>query len=248
MTATTLILPTSALRVQPEAESEQVDQLLFGEGFEEIDRIGGWSFGEAMRDGYRGWTKSVGLLAGPPAPTHRVAALRTIALAEPRLRAPAGPALSLNALVRVEAVEAAYARVQHAGWVPARHLAPLGTFETDPAAVAERFVGAPYLWGGRCSIGLDCSGLVQQALYACGRPCRRDSDQQQAMGVAIGRAELRRGDLVFWDGHVGMMLDEARLIHANEHHMAVTAERLDEVVARRLAVGEGPPTGFRRVA
>src|SRR5690606_30742915 len=99
-------------------------------------------------------------------------------------------------------------------WVAAGHVAPLGTFETDPAAVAERFVGAPYLWGGRCSIGLDCSGLVQQALYACGRACRRDSDQQAAMGETVERGDLRRGDLVFWRGHVAMMLDESRLIHA----------------------------------
>ncbi|OYX34688.1 MAG: hydrolase Nlp/P60, partial [Caulobacterales bacterium 32-69-10] len=206
-----------------------------------------WSYGRALRDGYVGWVVSDFLAPGAPSPTHRVAALRTILFSEPRLRAPAGAALSLNALVRVEAQEGDYALVAGAGWVAGAHLAPIGTFEADPAAVAERFVGAPYLWGGRCSIGLDCSGLVQQALYACGRGCRRDSDQQALMGEAVDRADLARGDLVFWAGHVAMMLDPARLIHANAHHMAVTVEPLDAVVERRLAVGEGPPTGFRRL-
>ena len=120
-------------------------------------------------------------------------------------------------------------------------LKPVGEVETDPAAVAERFLGAPYQWGGRESLGLDCSGLVQQALYACGRACPRDSDQQQALGAAADPLALRRGDLVFWTGHVGMMLDRERLIHANAFHMQVSIEPLAEAVARA-----GEPTAYRR--
>jgi cell wall-associated NlpC family hydrolase len=243
----TAAVPTAPLRAAPDPSAEQLDQLLLGEGFEVWETRPDWSYGRALRDGYVGWVVSAFLAPGAPSPTHRVAALRTIAASAPRLRAHAGPALSLNALVRIEAEEAGYALAAGVGWIVAGHLAPLGTFEADPAAVAERFVGAPYLWGGRCSIGLDCSGLVQQALYACGRACRRDSNLQAEMGEAVDRAELRRGDLVFWDGHVGMMLDATRLIHATAHHMAVVVEPLDEVVARRIALGEGPPTGFRRL-
>jgi cell wall-associated NlpC family hydrolase len=122
-------------------------------------------------------------------------------------------------------------------------LSPIGVFETDPAGVAERFLGAPYQWGGRESLGLDCSGLIQQALYACGRACPRDSDQQAALGQPAPRESLRRGDLVFWRGHVGMMLDEARMIHANAFHMGVSIEPLAEALSRI-----GPATGFRRPA
>jgi cell wall-associated NlpC family hydrolase len=113
--------------------------------------------------------------------------------------------------------------------------------------VAERFLGAPYLWGSRESLGLDCSGLVQQALMACGRACPRDTDQQERMGEAVARDEFRHGDLVFWKGHVAIGLDEARIIHANGHHMCVAVEPLDEAIARIVAAGSGEPTSFRRL-
>jgi cell wall-associated NlpC family hydrolase len=114
-------------------------------------------------------------------------------------------------------------------------------FAGDPAAVALSFLGAPYQWGGRESLGLDCSGLVQQALYACGQACPRDSDMQAALGQAVERGALRRGDLVFWKGHVGMMLDGERLLHANAFHMQVQVEPLAQAIAR---IGE--PTAYRR--
>ncbi len=117
----------------------------------------------------------------------------------------------------------------------------------DLAGVAERFVGAPYLWGGRDIAGLDCSGLVQQALYACGQACPRDADQQAGLGRPIDRGALVRGDLVCWEGHVGVMLDQVRLLHASSHHMATVVEPLAEVIARAEATGRGAPTGFRRL-
>jgi cell wall-associated NlpC family hydrolase len=243
----TTIVPAAAIRARPEHDAEQVDQLLFGEGFDIEETRPGWFFGRAMRDGYAGWVLAASLGAGAPAPTHRVAALRTFPFAEPHFKSASAPALSLNALVRIEDEAAGFALATGAGWIAARHLAPIGTFEADPAAVAERFLGVPYLWGGRDSVGLDCSGLVQQALYACGRACPRDSVQQATIGGPVRREDLARNDLVSWEGHVGMMLDGTRLIHANVHHMAVAVEPLEETVARRLAAGEGPPVGFRRV-
>jgi cell wall-associated NlpC family hydrolase len=161
-----------------------------------------------------------------------VRAIRTFSFVEPSIKArPAGP-ISLNGLVRIEAEEGAFGRSEDGFWFWREHLAPVGVFEPDAAAVAERFLGAPYLWGGRTSIGLDCSGLVQQALYACGRACPRDTDQQAEIGRAVTRADLARGDLVCWKGHIGMMLDAGRLIHANAHHMAVAIEPVDEAIAR----------------
>ena len=126
-------------------------------------------------------------------------------------------------------------------------LKPVGEVETDPAAVAERFLGAPYQWGGRESLGLDCSGLSQAALFACGKACPRDADQQAQMGRAIGRAEFGRGDLVFWRGHMAIGLDETRIVHANGHHMAVAIEPLDIAIKRIDAAGVGQPTAFRRL-
>jgi hypothetical protein len=245
--AMTVAAPAAPLKAAPEAEAEQLDQLLFGEGFDVLEIEAGWAFGQARRDGYVGWSPLAALTAGEPAPSHRVSTLRTFAFAEPHVRAPSWGPLSLNALVRVEAETERFLRVAGAGWVARDHLSPIGVYEPDPAAVAQRYLGAPYLWGGRDSLGLDCSGLVQQAFYACGRACPRDSDQQERLGQAVGPERLDRNDLVFWQGHVGLMLDAGRLIHANSHHMGVAVEPLAQAVARIEAAGGGAPIAFRRV-
>jgi cell wall-associated NlpC family hydrolase len=173
--------------------------------------------------------------------------VRTYAFAEPSIKARASGPYSMNALVAVEAVEGRLAKAAGAGWMAVEHLAPVGVFEADMAAVAEQFVGAPYLWGGRESLGLDCSGLSQAALFACGKTCPRDADQQQQMGRAIGRRDFGRGDLVFWRGHMAIGLDSERIVHANGHHMAVAIEPLDGAIERIDAAGVGPPTAFRRL-
>ena len=119
--------------------------------------------------------------------------------------------------------------------------------ETDHAAVAERCLGAPYQWGGRESLGLDCSGLVQQALYACAKACPRDSDQQAELGSPVDAAALERGDLVFWKGHVAIVTGDNAIIHANAHHMMVAHEPLDAAIERIRAAGAGEPTAYRRL-
>ncbi len=241
----TVILPAAALRRAADPWSEQVDQLLFGEVFEVLDEADGYAWGQARRDGYVSFVETAALApAGPPA-THRVAAIRTYAFAEPSIKSRALGPYSINGLVAVEAREGRFAKAAGSGWFVEAHLAPVGLFETDPVAVAERFLGAPYLWGGRESLGVDCSGLVQQALLACGMACPRDTDQQAALGDPVETPA--RGDLVFWTGHVAMMLDETRIIHANAFHMATAIEPLAQTRARYLANGVGEPTAFRRV-
>jgi len=153
----------------------------------------------------------------------------------------------MNALVAVEAQEGRLCKVAGAGWMAAEHLSPVGVFETDLAGVAERFLGTPYLWGGRESLGLDCSGLVQAALFACGLACPRDADQQASLGHEIAAKDFGRGDLVFWRGHVAIGLDEARVVHANGHHMMVAIEPLETALGRIEAAGVGKPTAFRRL-
>ncbi|HET6971763.1 MAG TPA: NlpC/P60 family protein [Phenylobacterium sp.] len=237
----------TGVRAAPEAGAEQMDQLLFGERFEVLEEEGAWLFGQAARDGYVGFVEAAALKPAGPAPTHRVSAIRTYAFEAPSIKARALGPYSINALVCVEDVDGRLAKVSGAGWMTADHLTPIGVFEDDWAAVAQRFVGAPYLWGGRESLGVDCSGLVQQALFACGRACPRDTDQQEALGAAIAAADFDRGDLVFWKGHVAMGLGDGRIVHANGHHMATVVEPLSEAIARIAAAGHGQPTSYRRI-
>ena len=237
----------TAIRAAASADAEQMDQLLFGERFEVLEEEGDWLFGQAARDGYVGFVHAPALQPAGAMPTHRVSALRTYAFAEASIKSRAIGPYSINSLVTVEAVEGKLAKVTGAGWMTVAHLSPIGQFEDDWAAVAERFVGAPYLWGGRESLGLDCSGLTQQALFACGRACPRDTDQQQAIGLEIDAADFGRGDLVFWKGHVALGLGDGRIVHANGHHMATAIEPLSEAIARIDGAGSGQPTGYRRV-
>jgi cell wall-associated NlpC family hydrolase len=135
------------------------------------------------------------------------------------------------------------------GYVPAAHLKPIADNEPDFVAVAERFVGAPYLWGGKTSLGLDCSGLLQVALGACGIASPRDSAvQEQALGqeLSIPYSELRRGDLVFWQRHVAVVRDAASLVHANAFHMAVAFEPIAQAIAR-IRAGGSEVTSMRRL-
>jgi cell wall-associated NlpC family hydrolase len=240
--------PAAPLRRHPQDDAEQESLLLFGERFDVLLEQDGHAFGQSARDGYVGWVAADALSAPVLLPTHRVAAIRTFGFSRPDIKSRPTGLYSLNALVTIEAEEGRFLRAARGGWFMAAHLAPIGRdHEADPAGVAMRFLGAPYLWGGRESLGLDCSGLVQQALLACGKACPRDTDMQAALGAAVAPGELARGDLVFWKGHVAMMLDGERIIHANAHHMAVAVEPLAEATARIAAAGSGAPTTYRRV-
>jgi cell wall-associated NlpC family hydrolase len=230
----------------PDPGSERLDELIYGERFDGLETRGAFVWGQAARDGYVGFVAADAL--GPPgaAPTHRVAAIRADAFDAPPDTAAASGPFSLNALVTVEAEDGALSRAADGRWFRTADLAPIGALERDPAAVAERFLGAPYRRGGRTSAGIDGAGLVQQALYACGHGCPRGADQQLALGREIARGEAGRGDLVGWRGHVGLLLDDARLIHADVGQMSVVIEPLDAAIARTEAAGRGAPV-FRRL-
>jgi cell wall-associated NlpC family hydrolase len=238
-------VPAASLRRAPSPAAEQLDQLLFGELFEVLFEADGWAFGQARRDGYVGYVEAAALGGPPTTPTHTVRALRTYAFSAPDIKAPPTGLYSMNALIAAEGRDGRFVKAS-GGWFVEEHLAPVDHAEADYVAVAERFVGTPYYWGGRESLGLDCSGLVQQALYASGRACPRDSDQQAAIGEPV--ETLRRGDLVFWRGHVAIMTSEATIVHASGWHMAVVVEPLAEAVARISRLGGGEPTAYRRIA
>jgi hypothetical protein len=208
----------------------------------------GWCWGQLDRDGYVGWLPANALGApGPPA-THAVTALRTLAFPGPSIKLTPVAGFSLGCRLAVARIEGPLA-VTACGYVPARHLAPIDAIEPDFVAVAERFVGVPYLWGGKTSLGIDCSGLVQVALTAAGIVCPRDSDmQEKALGMAVptGLPDLRRGDLVFWKGHVAIARDGATLVHANAFHMAVAVEPVAEAIAR-IATGGSTVSAVKRL-
>ena len=239
--------PSAALKTGPDASAEQASQLLFGETFDALLEENEFVFGQSERDGYVGFVRKDELLAGRGSPDHRVCALRTFAFSEPSIKSTTIGAYSLNALVTTTMTEGRFVKAADGGWFINAHLSRIGDFEDEPVAVAERFVGVPYLWGGNDSLGLDCSGLVQQALRACGKACPRDSDQQMSLGAPVEDvSSLRRGDLIFWKGHVGFIAGPNQLLHANAHHMAVVMEALDEAVRRIDEAGSGRPISFRR--
>ena len=237
-------LGVAPLRSRPGAKG-LASELVYGSEFEVYESAGGLAWGQATRDGYVGYVPAGALEAANGPPTHRVTATLSHLYPGPDLKtAPLTP-LPMNALLS-GTVEGGWL-VTRRGCVPAQHVAPADEAAADWVAEAERFAGTPYLWGGGSALGIDCSGLVQAARWAGGFDCPRDSDMQAGCGREVAQADLRRGDLVFWRGHVGVMLDGARLLHANAHHMACAAEPLAGAIDR-IAAGEyGPPTGFRRL-
>jgi len=231
--------PIVDLRRQPAHEAPLDTQALLGERitvYATSDE--GWAWGQLESDGYVGYLSANALGPPAPAPTHKVCVPRTFGFPGADIKLPPMIALPMAARLTIERQDSRFALNQYGWHFPLAHVAPLAASEPDFVAVAEKFVGTPYLWGGKTSLGIDCSGLVQLSLQSAGIACPRDTDMQQAaLGTPSNLADLRRGDLVFWKGHVAIARDAGTLLHANAHHMAVAIEPTAVAVARIKAAG-----------
>lgn len=250
-TAGQIVRPAVPVRGRPEMAAVLVTEALMGEEVMIFDEADGWAWVQLSQDRYVGYVPAAAVVRDVMQPTHRVRALGTFVYPAATMKAPPLMHLSINAGLVITGEEGEFYKTSFGGFVFQRHLSERAKGVRDFVSIAEQLIGTPYLWGGKTRIGLDCSGLVQTALHAAGRPCPRDSDMQRetlgdALEVPATLEGLQRGDLVFWKGHVGIMSDGVMMVHANAHHMSVVVETLPEAAERIVRAG-GPITAIRRM-
>jgi len=267
-TRQTVITNISNLYRTPDADQAIETQLLFGEPVDVFDVKDGWAWVQSARDDYVGYIRSSGLkiFSGNADPTHRVSNVGSFIFPDANRKAaldtsfgsvvtpgtsykttPVMP-LSYGSLVRIAEQKDIMSELADGGFIPTAHLTPIDFHAEEPIAEAFRFLGVPYLWGGRNSTGVDCSSLIQLILQACNIKCPRNAYmQEKLLGRPIDRDNVQPGDLVFFRGHVGLMIDDTTMIHASDRAMAVSIDDLDEYVQWRSKSGKTPVKMFKRI-
>jgi cell wall-associated NlpC family hydrolase len=232
-TVAEIIEPIADVRRDPAHEAPLDTQALKGERVTvyEVSEEG-WAWGQLETDHYVGYLSANAIGPMGPLPTHRVIVPRTFGFPAADIKLPPMIALPMGARIEILKETERFA-LNSFGWhFPLAHVAPLAKRQPDFVAVAESLMNAPYLWGGKSSLGIDCSGLVQTALQLAGIVCPRDTYMQEQIGVPVTLKDIRRGDLIFWKGHVAIARDAKTIIHANAHHMTVASEPLSEAITR----------------
>ncbi len=245
--------PATPLRRAPAADAPMETQLLYGEGFCVYEypqaKTGAWAWGQSVVDNYVGYVSVKDLQSRQTTPTHIISSLRSFVFVEADKESPSLMDLSMGAQLNIVNMDDRFGELHTGGFIQRNHLAALDEFEQDPIKIAHRFINVPYLWGGRTSLGLDCSALIQLALMRCGRTCPRDSDMQAALwGNPVNSVDApRRGDLIFWHGHVAIMSADNMLLHASATHKKVVEEDFATACAR-IAKTEGAMVAIGRLA
>ncbi|MCZ4280578.1 NlpC/P60 family protein [Kiloniella laminariae] len=245
-----VIVGQSSLRRHPVVESVQDSELLFGEKLTVYEEKDGWAWVQNARDSYVGYVRFSDLSREVRATTHRVTALRTYVYPQPDMKTPPLDLLSMQSAVLSLRQEGRFTQIQGGGWVFTDHISPQSETAADHVSVAKRFLGTPYCWGGKTSIGIDCSGLVQIALGACGHSVLRDTGmQEQTLGTPINSDQVTTGDLLYWPGHVAIALDSKTAIHATAHSMDVTIEPISHITERvEMDTGGTGMTAIKRIS
>jgi len=249
-TKMTVSAPTLALRAKPDLSCGFITQALLGDDVEVFDQQDGWAWIKMLKDGYVGYVDVLGLANENASMTHQISVPSTFIYPKADLKSQPAVRVFLNSRLAIVSQNGEWSETAQGGFIYTSHIAEIGGTDgpelpNDPVAIAEQFLNVPYLWGGSTSNGLDCSALVQQAYHACGLECPRDSDMIENDIGQHGSNSLQRGDLVFWDGHIGLMQDAENLIHANGHHMAVVTERFARA-EKRISEIYGSEARFKR--
>jgi cell wall-associated NlpC family hydrolase len=244
----TISVPVASVYRSPDKNQAIETEFLFGEAIDVYDHDSKWAWVQSVTDGYVGYIPTDHLTATDHAPTHRVTNIGTFVYPSATYKMTPQRSLSYGSAVSVASEKDGMSLLATGGYVPTAHLAPLEFHGDEIVAEAFRFLGIPYLWGGRSHVGLDCSALIQLVLQACNYKAPRDSDlQEKHLGRPIDREDVQGGDLVFFRGHVGLMVDDSTLIHANDRAMAVSIDDLDEYIRWRTKNGKTPVKMFKRL-
>ncbi len=248
-TAVQFAAPCTPVHRAPQPDAMQLTQALMGETALIFENVNGWAWVQLDHDQYVGYVRSESLSTTVHQTTHRVSVATTLIYPKPDLKTQPAILIPMNAKLAVIAEHGQYSELATGGFVFTKHMSA-DAAQSDYVAIAEKFLNVTYLWGGKTQSGLDCSGLVQTALHACGISCPRDADmQEKELGTSLHINDLdglKRGDLVFWEGHVGMMYDESNLIHANGFHMQTVIEPL-KLAATRIADSDKPIRSLKRL-